>query len=92
MKTLIVVGLTALALTGCQSRKQISEMSYSEIKDLAVVINQRCLDQGVKPEDPQWQVCTKQEISRENANRVRARQVADSTVICNRVGTATICN
>lgn len=92
MKTLLTIGFVAVALAGCQSRKQISEMSYTEIKDLAAVINQRCLDQGVKPEDPQWQTCTKQEISRENATRVRARQVADSTVICNRVGTATICN
>lgn len=91
MKALIVIVIAA-GLAGCQSNRPIAELSYTEVKALAVVIEQRCEDQGVKRGDPQWDTCTKQEISRESARRNRARQVADSTVICNRIGTTTICN
>lgn len=90
MKALIVV--VAVGLAGCQSNRPIAELSYTEVKELAGMIRQRCAEQGVKEGDPQWDACTKQEISRESARRNRARQVADSTVICNRIGTTTICN
>ena len=89
MKALIV-GVIAAGLAGCQP-KPIAELSYTEVKALAVVINQRCIDQGVKPGTPQWDTCTKQEISRENAQRNRAARAADSVVICNQVGFSTIC-
>lgn len=90
MKVVLAV-VAALALAACNSSKPISELSYSEVKALASVIDQRCVDQGIGPNSPEWDACTKQEITRENARRVRARQVADSTVICNQVGTSTIC-
>lgn len=90
MKALIAVGF-ALTLAACQQNRPIAELSYTGVKELAVVINQRCIDQGVKPGTPQWDDCTKQEISRENSRRNRAARAADSVVVCNQVGFSTIC-
>lgn len=92
MKT--IIGMAALlALGGCQSEKKpIAEMSYSETYQLAAEINQRCIAQGVKPEDPNWKACTMQEITRENATRNRAAAKADRSMMCQRIGTMTVCD
>lgn len=89
MRKTIVMAAAAI-LAGCQG-KPISEMSYTETRALAVEINQRCRDQGLNSEMPEWKICVQQEITRENSIRNRAARKADSGVICNRVGFSTIC-
>ncbi len=60
----LVVGLLAAALSGCET-KLPSEMSYTEIKQLAQKIYQRCVDQGVAPNTPEMDACLNQEKHRE---------------------------
>lgn len=69
----LIIGLAAVALAGCQSTKRVSEMSYSEINQLADQIIQRCLDQGVKKNTPEMNTCTRIEANREIASRDNAR-------------------
>lgn len=84
-------GLAVLTLAGCQQNKPVSELSYTELKQVAAQIEQRCVDQGAPRGSSGWDMCIKQEATRETARRNRARQIADSTVICNQVGSSTIC-
>jgi hypothetical protein len=90
MRAFLLVAATSFGIVGCQ-QKTIAELSYTEMKQLAGEILQRCIDQGVKSGTPEMDICAKQEISRENSRRNRARRAADSTVICNQVGTAMVC-
>jgi hypothetical protein len=89
-----LIGL-AVILAGCQANRPLAELSYSEIKLVADEIEKRCAAQGAPRGSSEWDACARQEITRENARRNRARQVADSiansTVVCNQVGTATVC-
>lgn len=84
--------IAAVALCGCQS-KQISEMSYSETKELAAVIVKRCLKQGVKENSREMQLCTQQEVSRENAMRKNAMASRNVrvTAYCQNFGGNTVC-
>lgn len=96
MKIALMIA-AALALAGCQQNKPIAELSYSEVKELAGVIRQRCEAQGVKQGGPEWDACTKQEISRESATRNRrAAAIASAAnsgpTVCNTIGYTTICN
>lgn len=84
----------ALLLASCQT-KQIDEMTYSETKALAAEIVQRCVAQGVKPDTPEMQLCTKQEVSRENSIRKNAEARQGRTVrvqaYCQNFGGNTVC-
>ena len=57
--------LGALAMTGCQSRPPLQQMSYSQLGQLAGQIQQTCVAQGYKLDTPEYNVCTLREISRE---------------------------
>jgi hypothetical protein len=61
--------LCALALTGCQTKPPLEQMSYSELGQLAGQIQQTCIAQGNTLDTPEYKVCTLQEISREQYTR-----------------------
>ncbi len=61
--------LSALALTGCQTKPPLEQMSYGELGQLAGQVQQLCIAQGNKLDTPEYKVCTLQEISREQYNR-----------------------
>ncbi|NVM43185.1 hypothetical protein HWX16_23150 [Ochrobactrum intermedium] len=77
MKLAIIVLGAALSLSACQT-KPIEQMSYTEVKALAGEIQKRCYAQGVKPNSREYDMCIRQEISREQSTRVanRQRQIA----------------
>lgn len=60
--------LAMAVLAGCQTQ-QIHEMNYSERRELAAQIVQRCIDQGVNPESQEMSVCTAAEVQAENSKR-----------------------
>jgi len=72
MNRALLVAVAALALAGCQT-KQVSEMSYSEVENLAGEIVQRCIAQGVKPNTPEMTACGQHEANREVVSRQNAR-------------------
>jgi hypothetical protein len=57
--------LSVLALTGCQTKPPLEQMSYSELGQLAGQIEQTCIARGNKLDTPEYKVCTLQEINRE---------------------------
>ena len=91
---LAVAAACMLVLAGCQS-KQIEEMNYSERKDLAGQIAQRCYDQGVKPGSSEYETCSRVEVQREAALRKRSseRQTRNVRVsaYCQNFGGNTVC-
>lgn len=76
--------LPVALLAGCQT-KPIAEMSYTEVKQLAGEITQRCYAQGVKPKSAEFEVCMRQEISREDATRAsnQRRRMAAAAALGN---------
>lgn len=64
MKVLAAIGLSSIVLVGCQT-KLPSEMSHSELKQFALDMYQRCIDQNVALGSPEMDICTKQEARRE---------------------------
>lgn len=90
MKALLAIAVVA-TLAGCQANKPLSELTYTELKQVAVDIEKRCADQGAPRGSPNWDVCTKQEVTRENARRNRIASSAGPTV-CTAVGYTVICN
>jgi hypothetical protein len=89
----LIVGL-ALLLAGCQSQ-EVSEMSYSQFKDLAIQKNKECMAQGVKPGTNEMKMCVSHEMNREAAVRqnrnARLRAAANSTTYCQGFGTNVVC-
>lgn len=69
---LAVAALAVVVVSGCQT-KQISEMSYSEIKETAAQIEKRCTDQGFPRGSKEFDPCIRQEVEREDAMRRSAR-------------------
>lgn len=67
--------VTALALAGCT--KTVDEMSYSEVKEYASKLHERCLEQGVKP-GPEMQLCINQEARADQAKRRRQREIGEA--------------
>lgn len=72
MKRIALV-VMAMVVAGCQS-KPIEQMSYTELNQLSGEIVKRCYAQGVKPRTHEMQICTQQEITREQANRAANAQ------------------
>lgn len=72
MRTVLAAG-AVLLLAGCQTQ-QISEMNYTQRKELAGKLVQRCIDQGVKLGSAEMQTCTWAEAQAENAKRQNARR------------------
>lgn len=62
-----------LALAGCQT-KPVDEMSYTEVKQLAGQIVDRCVAQGIKENTREMTACSQQEARREVVTRQRMRQ------------------
>jgi hypothetical protein len=58
----------ALVLSGC-AEKQINELSYSELKQVAAKIDAACDAAGAKEGTPERKICVDQEIRREDAER-----------------------
>lgn len=67
-----VVACSILALAGCETTLP-SEMSHTQVKQLAQQIVQRCLDQGVQPQTREMDVCTNHEARREVNTRYNNR-------------------
>lgn len=59
----------AAAVSGCQS-KPISEMSYTERKELVGQIIERCSAQGYPPGHPEATACHEQEALKEANTRI----------------------
>lgn len=80
----LIVGL-ALLLAGCQSQ-EVSEMSYSQTKELAIQKNKECAAQGVKPGTNEMRMCVSHEMNREAAVRhnrnARLQAAANSSTYC----------
>ncbi|MCQ1571735.1 hypothetical protein NFO65_13465 [Neorhizobium galegae] len=70
---LVAVMMVAIVATGCETTLP-SEMSHTEIKQLAQKIYQRCIDQGVDPKSAEMDVCTHQEGQREISARYENRE------------------
>lgn len=68
----VVLLAAALAIAGCT--KTVDEMSYSEVKEYAAKMHERCVKQGVKP-GPEMQTCINQEARADQARRARQRQI-----------------
>jgi hypothetical protein len=72
--------LGALAMTGCQFRSPLQQMSYSQLGRVAEQIDQTCTAQVNKLDSPEHNVCALQEISREQY----ARQIgSDGSLLAN---------
>lgn len=67
MKDAVLLGV--LALTGCQTKPPLEQMSYSQLGRLAGQIEQTCVAQGNKLDTPEYKICTLQEIRREQYAR-----------------------
>jgi phage terminase Nu1 subunit (DNA packaging protein) len=89
----LIIGL-AMTLVGCQSQ-EVSEMSYSQVRDLAIQKNKECAAQGVKPGTEEMKICVSHELNREQALRqnrnARLRAVAASTTTCQGFGNTVTC-
>lgn len=72
--------MLAMALAGCQ---QVSEMSYTQYRDLAVQKNKDCAAQGVKPGSKEMEACVTHEMRRETVTRENnfRRQMAVSSAM-----------
>ncbi|RWO34732.1 MAG: hypothetical protein EOS10_00045 [Mesorhizobium sp.] len=83
--------LAVVLLAGCQS-KPIEQLSYSETKELAKQLHQRCAAQGAPRGSAEFDACMKQEVSREGSIRRDAAARRQSGIACfNSFGTV-ICN
>ncbi|WP_426237384.1 hypothetical protein [Pararhizobium sp. DWP1-1-3] len=63
-----IIGVAVIGLVGCET-KLPSEMSYTEIKQLAQKLIQRCIDQGATPNSAEMDACLHQEKQRELTTR-----------------------
>lgn len=77
MRSVIVLTASLVVLSACQT-KTVEEMNYSERKDLAQQIAQRCYAQGVKPGSAEYEQCSAVEVQREAAMRQRAANLQDA--------------
>lgn len=93
MRSVILIAC-AVVLSGCiPANKPVDQMSYSELVEVAKRVDQRCADQGVKKGDPRYDLCIKQEATRETSRRRALYNLSNSpSITCNRIGSATICN
>lgn len=89
MRVLLILSLGLLA--GCASTP-VQELSYTELKAVAAQIQQRCYDQGVPPNSPEYERCINQEVNRETSVRQARADRRRSAVVCNRVYYTVICN
>lgn len=64
----IAILIISVCLAGC-AEKQINELSYAELKQVAARIDAACDAASAKAGTPERQMCVNQEISRENAER-----------------------
>ncbi|WP_037069700.1 hypothetical protein [Rhizobium favelukesii] len=89
----LIIGL-ALLLAGCQSQ-EVSEMSYSQTKDLAIQKNKECAAQGIKPGTNEMKMCVTHEMNREAALRhnrnARLQAAANSSTYCQGYGNSVVC-
>lgn len=69
------VGLLALA-AGCQT-KSVNEMSYTEVKEYAGKLHERCVKQGAK-EGADMQMCINQEARSDEAKRIKNKEMAQA--------------
>lgn len=96
MRSVIVLTASLVVLSACQT-KTVEELSYSERKDLAQQIAQRCYAQGVKPGSAEYEQCSVVEVQSEAARRQRAarvqdaRRAADVTTTCQSFGAMVTC-
>lgn len=82
-----------LLLAGCMTAATpVSHMSYSQLQEVARQVEQRCVDQGVARQSPQFEACVRQEATRETTLRQERRQMLMGGTVCNRVGNAVICD
>ena len=77
-----IVILSALVLlTGCQTQP-VNELSYSQQKAWAQTIAQKCVDQGIGYNHPEFKACLDAESRRDAATRynngVRQQRVAQA--------------
>ncbi len=93
LRRLILLSAGLFCLAACQS-KPIEQMSYSETKALALQLHQRCADQGAPQGSPEFDICMKQEISREASirnERAERKRNYRGPVVCNRSFNTVIC-
>lgn len=90
---LMAVFLLLPLLSGCLTNsKPVEQMSYTEASALAGQIENRCIEQGVPRNSPNFSQCAQQEARREVSTRREMQARRNSGVICNQVGTAMVCN
>lgn len=65
-----IVLLAPLALVSCQS-KSVSEMSFSEVRQYAAELMERCKEQGAQPGE-EMQMCIDQEALADETKRRRS--------------------
>lgn len=89
----LIFGL-ALVLAGCQTQ-EVSEMSYSQTKELAIQKNKECIAQGIRPGTNEMKMCVTHEMNREAAVRqnrnARRQAAANSTTYCQGYGNSVVC-
>lgn len=88
----VIFMLLTLVLVGCATTKPVDQMSYSEVRDLAAQIDQRCIAQGIPRNSPEFPICTKQEAGKEVSIRKESQQRRNSGTMCMPVGMAVICD
>ncbi|MGN6535216.1 MAG: hypothetical protein ACTHKQ_05725 [Mesorhizobium sp.] len=70
-KTVIVAAMAALALSGCT--KSVSEMSYTELKQYASNMVEKCQKQKVPKNE--LEACAMQEMRADQSRRMRQREI-----------------
>ena len=89
-----VLAALCLILAGCQASKPVSEMSYSEVKQLAAELERRCAAQGYGRGHPEFTACARQEFDREYATRAEAnarRRTIANSVYCQNFSGSIVC-
>lgn len=67
----VVAVVTAVMVTGCT--KSVSEMNYTELREYAASLLERCRAQGVP--DAELEFCAQQEFRLDQAKRARQREI-----------------
>lgn len=70
---IVAAGLACLLLAGCETTP-IQELSYSQRKELAQKITDRCVAQGIALNSPEMKPCQMAEVEREVATREHNQQ------------------
>ncbi len=81
MKKIVMLAALAALIAGCQS-KSVDEMSYSEVKQYAAALVDRCKAQGAK-DGAEMQTCINQEARSDEYKRRKAihdRQVIGAAI------------